>query len=575
MKTRHYITILILTIFILIPGRLPGQAPEMITARQRDTILLMTARENSHYDIVMVMDVSDSMRGTIEKLKAQAMKVVDFAMPGDTLIFIKFDDSPRMPLIQKIRDKRDLEMFKGWIRKTETTRRFGTDIQSSYYTALETLHQLNEARKKKGEPIRIQYVVFVSDGDDIPPAHSQFRNPASKKSQRLAELIKNAHQEKLIKIIPVGIEFTGYRPKYVRFNPDHIPDSAGITDPEMEKFVEQLKDVLDRKPSVLTSSTEVKVPRAPYQFYIDWLSDKVTLEPAGTRKADEKNSIIYNYHIKSNYRNLEVENLNVSAGFTNTSSGLKGKIVKTDVSSRTIKPGDYATVGITIKYPLNWSFRKKLCQGNIKLTVSGDMAASSEPDPGQTTGAGTYPSPSPSPTGTPEIYTYGFNQVNRTDSIKLEIPVTRAIYLFTALGILTLVLFPLFLLFQVAVPITITLRTEQKARAFNLAHRGKITIGGKADFEIPGTDQVIAEIQRRYRRFVLVEKLPGAIPQHYKAGEGRITLKLGGGFSLNAGGSYQEFEFLPGNQEYARDEESADEIITDADIDDEGGDFQF
>lgn len=587
-KFRHISFLLIFFIFLAVPGVM-SQSEPTITESQRDTLLLMTARENPNFDICFVIDISGSMKGMLEHLKMMSEKALDlFARPGDTVILVKFDHFTRQPLIQKLEQPRDLDLFRGWIRKIETTQGFGTDIRSAYSQALSVLGDLNEARRKKGEPLRIQHIIFVSDGDDIPPALSPFRNPNSKESVQLEALITRAEKEKFINIIPLGMKFKGYKPEIKTYQPGHVPDTSKIDDPEVKKFIEQMKDILQRSPTGGIAASTRKIPQKDYRFYIDWLSDKVSLVKASQTRGSEKNSWVYSFTLKSGFRFVDLSNVTATANYTNATGKLKGRISSgPKVTSTRVKPGDRSVIEVTVQYPQNWSFKSTRSSGNLHLTVSGDMQveldeeAQPSPSPRPTAFPTAFPAASStaSPSASPAVktkkvaYTFPFNTCEIDQGVDVTIPVEKTLYLYSGLGILALILIPFLLVYNILVPITVTLKTDKKARAFRLAHKGRITIGGAADFEVDGCSGEVAEIQRRFRRFVLVEKEQGVIPPTLQPKGGTLSLKLGEGFGLNLGGSYAEFEFLPGNQEYA--EEKADEADYDSAEDTYEEDFKF
>ncbi|MCE1248037.1 MAG: VWA domain-containing protein [Firmicutes bacterium] len=566
----------------------PGGAT--ITRQQADTIMIMTARENPQYDICFVVDVSGSMNPVLEKLKQMAERVLDYADTNDTLILIKFDDSVREPLIQTIKNPRDKDMFKSWVRKVDTTRGFGTDINAAYGKALKTLIGLNEGRKTRKEPMRIQYLVFVSDGDDIPPAHSPFRNPGSKESLELDQYIKKAGTEKLINILPLGMAFKGYKPDVKVYNADHVPPPANIDPAELQKLDDQLKIAMNR---IITniSSTGSPVPKSDYLPLINQLSDKVKLTKSSETKGNEKNTWILNYTLESDFQAVSIDNIQAYANFTNTSGELQAVMEPVRVTSSRIDPGGKCGIEVEVKYPQNWSFEEKKCSGKVDVAVTGDMMIEVDeeiqpsPSPRASISIPTdTPTPTPSsgtpdPNATPAVktkkvqYRFPFNELKTDDVFSKNVPVEKALFLYAGLGILSLILIPFLLVYNIIVPITVTLKQGDKAMAFRLAHGGKITIGGHSDFTVDGCNNEAAEIHRRFRRFILVEKEKGIIPESYNTKGDRIPLKLSEGFSLNLAGSYIEFEFLPGNQEYAQEKEQFGEPESQDFSDDQ--DFKF
>jgi hypothetical protein len=254
-----------------------------------------------------------------------------------------------------------------------------------------------------------------------------------------------------------------------------------------------------------------------------------------------------------------------------------------------------------VLFPQNWSFNKVESTGLLYLSVAGDMIldfsksvpvpvvsplataspGSGTPAPGQnpssspliTPGSTSSPVISPSPKPVKNvILSYPINPITREESVTTEIPPEKLLYFITALGILTVILIPAAFVYQVLVPISVTLKLGDKSRAFRLSNGGKISIGGLSDFEVPGVDHTVAEIQRRFRRFVLHQKEEGIIPKTSSQDSNQICLKLGEGFSLNISGTYHEFEFLPGNREF---EEEIPQHDNHDDIDEGPAEFRF
>jgi len=588
-KNLLFTTLSILVLIMVFSVNTIAKNGGTITSRQRDTLLLMTAKENPNYDICLVIDISGSMVGVLKDLKIKAERAIDYARQGDTIVLIKFDHQTRKPQIKTIERQEDREEIKKWIRDIETTHGWGTDIKMAYYTTLSMLEKLNEERKKKKQPLRIQQVVFVSDGDNVyaRDSKSPFRDPKSRENINLLELIKKAQKQNLIRIIPVGMKFDGYKPELTG---DYIPDATDKVDADLKNFDKQMANLTNRQPSTSTTSPDKKLPRKDYQPYINWLSNKVKLEKTSETRGEEKNTRIYNYALTSDFKSVEITNLTANASFINKTGKLKGRIARSRVTTPNVKPGGRASISVLVQFPQNWSFSEKKSSGTLHLDISGDMKievmeeVQSSPTPRPTSLSAimtstptSSPSPTPSPTGSPKVqtrivdYTYPFNSLERDDPVNMTIPVEKSLFLYSGLGILAIIFFPLLLVYSVLVPITVTLKMGEKAVAYRLANGGKISIGGNADFLLEAVDKPVAEIQRRFRRFILIELVNGTFPESQKQKGGKIPIKLGGGFSLNIAGEYKEFEFLPGNQEFAKEQEEYYEPEEDY----TGEDFKF
>ncbi|MCD4783273.1 MAG: VWA domain-containing protein [Candidatus Eremiobacteraeota bacterium] len=569
-KLLFIITLILLSVSAIFVNINAGTV-DTITSRQRDTLLLMTARENPNYDLCLVIDISGSMAGVLKELKLKAERAIDYARQEDTIVLIKFDHETKKPQIKTIEKQEDRDEVKKWINDIQTTQGWGTDIKMAYFTTLSQLEKLNEERKKKKQPLRIQQVIFVSDGDNVYAADSKspFKDPKSKENREYLELINKAQKQDLIQIIPVGMKFDGYRPELTR---NYIPDATGKVDADLKNFDRQMARLTNRKPSGSATANDKKIPRKNYQPYINWLSSKVKLEKTSETKGEGKNTKVYNYVLSSDFKSVEISNVTANASFINKTGKLKGRITRTRVTTPDVKPGGRTQISVTVQFPQNWSFKEKKSTGALHLDVSGDMKVEVKeevrpsPIPRPTslsaimTSTPTH-SPTPSPTVSPKIktrmvdYTYPFNSIMRDDPANVTISVEKSLFLYLGLGILAIIFFPLLLMYSILVPITVTLKMGEKAMAFRLANGGRISIGGGADFLVEGIGEPVAEIQRRFRRFILIELVNGTFPESQKQKGGKIPIKLGGGFSLNIAGEYKEFEFLPGNQEFTEEHE--------------------
>jgi hypothetical protein len=544
----------VLVAFLL--GAANAQGPPAggtLTARERDILMLMTARENPNYDLALVMDVSGSMSKVLDQWKERAAKLVDFATPGDNLILIEFDSKPRRPFVKEVREERDKETFKNKVRNVRTTKGYGTDIHAGYLEALRILAALNEARMKSRQPVRLQQVVFVSDGDEVLPDESPFNNPASTDSQDFEMLVRRAEQERRINLIPIGLTLHGYRlpPPKKRVEGQQEKDFSDKVNKDLEDFVKRLVTILNRVPAVASAQDASTFPRSDYQFYINWLSDKVKVEKTSEREGANKRSHIVSFEVKSEFREVALVNLSVDAQYSGTG---QGRIVSSPrLTDTRIEPGRTAVVEVEVDFPKNNSFGTKKYAGDVTLTVRGDMEISvlegeQKPVPG-TPPALPTPTASPTPSGKKVTYTFPFNERQAQASITGAVPPAAEFVTLVALGSLSLLGLILFLVLFMLLPIQVTLRTSGKATAFNVSHGSRITLGGGADFLLDGVSDVVAEVRRSLRSFFLVPKKEGVI-ENFPIGAKEIALRLDTSFSLLVGGTRHDVEFLAGNREY-------------------------
>ncbi|MHC9539923.1 MAG: vWA domain-containing protein [Vulcanimicrobiota bacterium] len=558
------IILLALFIFFSMPCRADQfstpQKSETITKTQRDTILLMCATENPNYDIVLAIDISNSMDAVLSEWKAMAEKTIDIAQNGDTLVLLRFDANTKPPIIQEVQTERDKELFKSNVKKTVTTHGWGTDIRRAYWQTLKTLNEFNEGRSKKGEPVRLQQVVFISDGDDLPPDNSPFRNPGSVESIEMMDLISNAQKNMRINILPIGMKFENYVPKVrtIKTEGSAKPGDEKISK-ELKEFMEKLQDVLNRQYSAGIKEDKETVPKAPFDFYINWLSGHFDLKEK--QAAPSKNPMIkpYCYDMVSRFRKLKVKDLAVSGSYQGSGGGTIQKGVK--VSATSLAPGSTGTLLWDIQFPKNWSFTAKPYQGTVDVDLSGTMEVDIETTPAN-------------PADPKKVLSYSYPFIPKKISVQVSgtLPPSTELYVVTIGSFLALLLGFALYVFKNALPITITLKTESKSQAFSLKNGESITVGGGSDFELAGCSIQAASLKRDGRAFYISSLKEGVFADPASAGPKGLPVQFGQSFNLNVEGTYFAVQMLEGDQADALPEDAPAEMPTG---DDGGEPFKF
>ncbi len=511
------------------------QGAETITKTQRDTILLMSATENPNYDIVLAIDISNSMDTVLSEWKRMAEKTIDIAQPGDTLVLMRFDANTKPPIIQEVRTDRDKELFKSNVKKTVTTHGWGTDIRRAYWLTLKTLREFNEGRSKKGEPVRLQQVVFISDGDDLPPDNSPFRNPGSVESMEMLDLIKDAQMNMRINILPIGMKFENYVPKVrtIKIETNATPGDEKISK-ELKEFMEKLQDVLKRQYSQGIKEDKETVPKAPFDFYINWLSGHFEMKEK--KAALSRNPMMkpYCYDLISRFRKVKIKDLAAIGSYKGSGGGTIPKGVQLGATS--LAPGGTGNLSWDIQFPKNWSFTAKPYQGTVDVELNGTMEVDVETTP-----------PNPADPKKLLSYTYPFLPKKLSVQVSGTLPPSIELYIVTIGGALALLLGIALYVFKNSLPITITLRTESKSQAFSLRNGETITIGGGSDFELVGCTAQVASLTREGRALFLSPLKEGVLADAGSAGPKGLPISYGQSFNLNVEGSYFAVQILEGD----------------------------
>lgn len=536
----------------------PNGKADSITKKDRDIILLMCAIENPNYDIVLCIDISNSMYSVLPEWKKMAEKAVEIACNGDTLVLLRFDATTRTPIIQEIQKDRDKELFIGNIRRTDTTNGWGTDVRKAYWLALKTLRDFDDVRKKKGEPVRLQQIIFISDGDDLPPEQSPFRNPASGETIELENLIKEAAMAKRINVIPIGMEFKNYIPRIRAMKEEGQTSVDQKISKELKEFMDKLQDVLNRKYDHEIKDDNETVPKAPYRFYIEWLSNRLDVRQSGKLLRESPYSYCkrFSFDVVSHYRKIRIKDLKCEASYNGTGGGRIKKDIK--ANKDLLMPGETMPVPVQLAFPKNWSFNTIEYKGRLDFYVSGVMCADSEnvsPSPQQSPQSGNpikTADTGKNINSSPRAITYYYPVITRTVSIPVSgsFPPCIELYLLVSALCAGLVAVIGIFFYRNAMPLIITLKTDNKARAYKLKNNESITIGGSSDFEIDGCQSPVAAIRRDGRRFYFNVKKEGILSETtYGAGVNKIEVKPDMGISLNIDGSYMTLQVLLGDQE--------------------------
>jgi len=558
------IILLALFIFFSIPCNADQfstpQKSETITKTQRDTILLMCATENPNYDIVLAIDISNSMDVVLSEWKAMAEKTIDIAQTGDTLVLLRFDANTKSPVIQEVQTERDKELFKSNVKKTATTRGWGTDIRRAYWQTLKTLKEFNEGRSRKGEPVRLQQVVFISDGDDLPPDNSPFRNPGSAESIEMMDLISDAQKNMRINILPIGMKFENYVPRLrtIKTEGSAKPGDEKLSK-ELKEFMEKLQDVLNRQYSAGIKEDKETVPKAPFDFYINWLSGHFELNEKKAPPSKNPEVKRYSYDVVSHFRKMKVKDLVATGTYSGSGSGTIPKGVQLSVNS--LAPGGAGILSWYIQFPKNWSFTAKPYQGTVDVELTGMMEVDVETSPAN-----------PAEPKKVLSYTYPFIPKKISLPVSGTLPPSIELFIVTIGSLLALLLGFMLYMFKNALPFTITLKTESKSQAFSLKNGDSITVGGGSDFELAGCSIQAVSLKRDGRAFYISPLKEGVLTDAASAGPKGLPVSFGQSFNLNVEGTYYAVQILKGDQADTPPEDAFNEMPTG---DDGGEPFNF
>lgn len=544
---------------------------ETITKSERDIVLKMCALENPNFDIVLVLDVSGSMGKVLPEFKKMAMEAIDIAQNGDTLVLIRFGADAGKPIISEIMQEHDKAEFRDYVRRTEIVPGYGTDIRRGYSLALKKLKDFNEARKKKGEPVRLALLIFISDGADCPPQQSPFRDPGSAETAELADLITDAQRTGTINLFPMGMEFENYVPKIKALEKEGSTPADEKINEELKKFREKLQNLLSRKNDSEIKDDREKIPKAPWQFYIDWLSNKLELKKLESKPPKNPYRLPVPCELDSGYRKVKVRDILVNARYHGTAGGkVTGKI---RLTADPIDPGAASRFTCEVIFPKNWSFSPKAYKGELDVEVNGNMEVNFNEAIPQVLGS---PTVTPSPTGKGLIYSYPFVSKKITIPLAGKLPASIELYLLSGGGGIALLLLLMLYIIKKALPMTITLKTETKARAFRLTDGQGLTIGGSSDFELDGCSAPIAAIERQGKSLWLNLKKEGVladVPQGQPSPQ-KVELNLGQSINFNIDGTYLTLQILEGDQEDSfTQEQTVDDVKVDMDGDGKGFDF--
>lgn len=289
----------------------------------------------------------------------------------------------------------------------------------------------------------------------------------------------------------------------------------------------------------------------------DERSLQIEVKKLPVKKGEEKHTRIYRYCLIPVSGGVKFKDLKVKALFAPGNRSSRGKLKWVKHSSIPDESGKSELVEVAVLFPRNWRWKTQEIEGKLVLEITGKMTTDS-------TSQGAMSSIDSS------VAPFDIKPLKIKENVSLKIRPEKLLYLLYSLLILIVVGIPAAFIYRTMVPMTVTLRSGGTSRVFDLPHRGKIRIGDPGDFKLDSSCKPVAEIQRRFRRFVLEEKIPNSILSSYPVHKGKMLLKLGEEFKLNIAGAPVSFEFLPGNwseEESEQEEVNVDQQITEEDLD--------
>ena len=133
------------------------------------------AENQKPIDLVVVMDASSSMHGSFRSVTEYAIgpMLKDFLRIGDTFPLLSFSDRPRMELSRRIEGIGDVETIIGRMMLLYPIVPYSDVISALEYLSV-YLKELPETRLKT--------VLFISDGEHLPPASSPYAGIGSEQA---------------------------------------------------------------------------------------------------------------------------------------------------------------------------------------------------------------------------------------------------------------------------------------------------------------------------------------------------------------------------------------------------------
>ncbi|MBI2265209.1 MAG: VWA domain-containing protein [Armatimonadetes bacterium] len=544
---RHPALLIVLLCFLLV-GVVGAE-----TSSQVKNVLEIVAVENAAYDIIIAVDVSGSMGGTLPVLKEKGAWIIDhYCRPGDRLIVIPFAAKPVIAGTPDELLETNRQAFKDAL-PSRTISGWGTDIKYAYYLSLKTLNELNAARLVKGAPIRVQKIIFISDGKEDTPKDSPFLNPESPESREYGRLMGDKAFLGRIFVSGVGMTFSEKSP---------ILEKGGHENPTthmraaLSKFVEDLKETMaqkgDRSFAMASLENLEKSLLAPYK---NWLASHITLAPeGGLEPGKRENERKLTLRFTSHFQRTVLDKLRIVPSDSQV----------LDLSPRewnAFPPGETRTLACTVKVPSPW-FRlsSQKYETTLNLEVKGTMVVKKtikgREGPG---GAGDLDEPRT------VILTEPLSPVLISIPVETQVNPSRFFFATMAFAFLLLLLVAWSLIAANLKPLSIALKHDERLLVFHLRNGQEITVGEGGDFPVAGTGEVVARIQRQGGRFVLLPERPGVLGDRKSQ-----VLAYDQYITLTVNGTNYSLQFLKGE-----DFPEAQPVISSDEDSTMGGDFKF
>ncbi len=364
------------------------------------------------------------------------------------------------------------------------------------------------------------------------------------------DLIRDAQQSMRIRVLPQGMEFKNYVPVIRTITKEGSTPGNEKISKELKSFMDKLQDEFSRTYGQEIKDDSERVPKAEYEFYITGLSNGLELRQDGELPPLKSYALQVPCVVGSKFKKVRVQDMNIDTEYKGSGEGSVKKGTRFSPSS--LSPGACTKFTCPLEFPRNWSFSTKDYQGALDVVIRGNMAIDIEV-PGQT----------PDAAKKKLTYTYPFIQKRLSIPLSGTLPPAPEFLALVIGGSLAFLGFLGFFIYKNALPISITLSTEGKARAYQVSNGQAITVGGTADFEMEGMDEVVAAVKREGRQFVVIPQKEGVFADGTRQGT-PVPLKFGQGFNLNIEGTYYSVQLLEGDQEASLqvEEQIPQDVIT-------------
>lgn len=189
--------------------------PGKILSSQQETALGLVARLHSKRDVVLAIDLTESVGINNEGRLRLRQIIEDSLTPGDSVYVIPFASNVTkvenisisqplgIPLEFSKKNKENIDKILQQIPFTANLKLQNTDVQQAELIVYQGLAQLNQNRLQQNQPIKSQSVVWITDAPLLTNSGNEWIETPANSPFRVADSLQSKERQAWINTLPL------------------------------------------------------------------------------------------------------------------------------------------------------------------------------------------------------------------------------------------------------------------------------------------------------------------------------------------------------------------------------------